>query len=65
MNQWADKVEVIAKTDKAILVKYEDLEEWIAESLIHDDSEIWRNSNVGDEGILVIPEWLAENKGFI
>jgi len=65
MDNWAEIVKVKALTDKAILVEYETLEVWIADSLIHDDSEIYKKSEVGEEGILVIPNWLAEQKGLL
>ena len=59
------QVTLRAKTDKAILVvDDEDNEVWIPESQIDDDSEIWSSSEVGDEGKLVIPEWLARKKGW-
>jgi len=63
MDQWAEKVIVKAVTDKAVLIEYETIEVWIADELIHVDSEIWRKSDPGEEGLLVIPNWLAEKKG--
>jgi len=56
--------QVKAKTDKAVLVEYETVEAWIADSLIHDNSEIWKKSAIGDVGQLMIPLWLAEKVGF-
>ena len=52
------------ETSLAILVKAPDLDEptWFPKSQIHDDSEVW---GIGDEGILVITEWLAEQKNWI
>jgi len=56
--------EVTAKreTDKALLCVIEGQpgEFWIPKSQIHDDSEVYEE---GGEGTLVIPRWLAEEKG--
>jgi len=57
-----DDVECIHETDDAILVVIEGDEYWIPQSQIDDDSEVWKN---GDEGTLVITEWIAEKKGLI
>ena len=55
-----------AKSAKAILVEDEDGEEvWIPNSQIDDDSEIWEDSEKGEEGKLVISEWLATQKGWL
>lgn len=47
-------------TEKAILVVVEGEDIWIPRSEIHDDSEVW---DEGHDGTLVIPLWLAEQKG--
>lgn len=53
--------EVLKETDKALLVKLETGDEmWIPKSQIHDNSEVWKSGHVGK---LVIPEWLATEKG--
>ena len=49
----------IKATDKALLVLVEGQEVWIPQSQIHDDSEVWK---AGDEGTLIIPDWLAVEK---
>ena len=55
-----------AKTENAILVEDEDGEEVrIPNSQIDDDSEIWNESEKGEEGKLVISEWLATKKGWL
>lgn len=63
--EWADEVKVIRATDKALLVEYELDQKWIPKSQIHDDSEIYKSDQVGQIGILVIPEWLAEKLGWL
>jgi hypothetical protein len=40
----------------ALLVDIDGKDYWIPQSQIHEDSEVWK---AGDEGELVIPEWLA------
>ncbi len=48
---------------KAILVEAHDFDqaEWIPQSQITDDSEVWRE---GDEGTLEITDWWARKKGW-
>jgi hypothetical protein len=46
-------------TGKAILVACEGEEVWVPTSQIHEDSEVYKP---GTEGILVIPQWVAEMK---
>lgn len=55
-------VEVEKETDKAILVNDGEDTYWIPKSQIDEESEVHHE---GDEGLLVIPEWLAEDKGMI
>jgi len=62
---WQETVTVKRKTVKAILVVYEEVEGWVPFSQIVDGSEIYEASTVGDEGVLVIPEWLAGEKGWM
>lgn len=56
-----DDVECIRQTDKAILVLIDGEEKWIPQSVIHDDSEVWKK---GDEGELVVQGWFAEKEGW-
>ena len=63
-----DKAEgtVVKTSTKAILFreseKFGGEEYWVPRSHIHDDSEVWKQ---GDEGMLVVTEWLAIKKGWI
>lgn len=60
-----ENCDVIAETEKAILIKHEDFDEgqqWIPQSQIHADSEIWED---GQSGALVIKTWFAEKLGLI
>ena len=51
----------LQQTAKGLLVRSEDGKEaWLPQSQIHDDSEVWKK---GQKGKLVIPTWLAEDKG--
>lgn len=36
---------------------------WVPRSQICDESDIDEDSEAGDEGILILPEWLAIEKG--
>lgn len=44
------------ETPNALLVVIGGVSTWIPKSVIHDDSEVWRE---GDTGTLVLPEWFA------
>jgi len=59
---WVDVDEVKAETASAILVSDGDREEWIPKSQIGKLSEV---QGKGDKGRLLIPEWLAQDRGFI
>lgn len=50
------------ETDKALLCIIDDEEHWIPKSQVDDDSEVYAE---GDEGKLVITEWIAEQKGLL
>lgn len=54
-------VTIIAETEKAVLCDFgSGIEYWIPQSHVDDESEIWHK---GDEGVLVVSEWIAEQKG--
>lgn len=61
-----DGVKCIAvnKHGTSILCEHEDWDKpiWIAQSLIHDDSEVYKK---GDEGILYVPRWLARKENML
>jgi len=53
--------EIIKATDKAVLVRIGDeVEKWIPQSMVDDDSDIWKE---GDKGDLVVKAWFAEKEG--
>ena len=51
----------LRQTDKAILVIVDGEEEWVPQSQVDDDSEVWQE---GDEGTLVVSGWFADKKGW-
>ncbi len=51
-----------AETTKAILVEIGGEDFWIPQNQISDESEVWRE---GDEGTLIITDWLAMQKGLL
>lgn len=55
---------VIASTEKAILVESDNLDEetWIPKSVIHDNSEVYKNNTTGN---LIVSDWFAKKKGWI
>lgn len=56
---------VIKETKKAILVSAPSLdgEVWVPQSVVHDDSEVYRLSDPGP-GNLVVKRWWAEERGW-
>ena len=54
----------VAASSKAIRVRLEDRDEeiWIPQSVVSEDSEVWKP---GDRGTLIIPEWFALKNGMI
>lgn len=53
---------VVRATANALLVDIDGDEHWIPQSQIDDDSEVYK---AGDEGELVVSEWIATQKGMI
>lgn len=58
----AGEVLCTGETEKAIAIVIDGQEEWIPKSQIHDDSEVWQR---GQEGDLVVSEWMAKQKGWL
>lgn len=60
--------EVLAETDRAILVQSPELEEniWVPKSVIHDDSEVYEKSiEGGGPALLIVKFWFAEKEGWV
>ncbi len=57
-----DGVRVVKATKLAILVDIDGQDYWFPRSQIAVDCEL---SDEGDEGTLVVAEWLAKNKGLL
>ena len=67
MPEFRDKVEfenvlAVAETPLAVLCRIDEVEHWIPQSQIDANSEVWHK---GDEGKLVISEWIALEKKLI
>lgn len=58
-----DDATVKRETDAAILVDADGVNFWVPKSQIDATSEVWSLKNPGP-GTLVVPRWLAEEKGF-
>ena len=57
---------VMKVTDLALLlVDADDCEHWIPKSQMDSDGGIDGDSVAGEEGELIIPEWLAVEKGLV
>jgi hypothetical protein len=63
-----EDVKAVRSTQMALLVRIGGskaeggVEVWIPQSQIDDNSEVWRE---GDEGQLVISQWIAEQNGLV
>lgn len=54
-----DRVVGVKETAAALLCRISGKDVWIPKSQIDDDSEVWKE---GDEGRLVVSEWIAIEK---
>jgi hypothetical protein len=57
-----DDVKTLAETEKALLCVIDGEKHWIPHGQIDDDSEVYRK---GDEGLLIVSEWIALKKRLI
>jgi hypothetical protein len=57
-----EDVTVEAETDLALLCSVEDKKLWIPKSVVHEDSEV---QSEGDIGTIVIMRWFAEKEGLV
>ena len=64
-DQWEGEVLVVKQAAKAMLCSFENEEAWVPYSKVHTDSDVDRDSEEGVVGNLLIPEWLAEKKGWL
>lgn len=55
---------VKVETDKALLIEAAEFEDdqWVPKSQITDESEVWE---AGQEGSLIVTEWIAVQKGWL
>ena len=57
-----EDVHAKAETDKALLCVIDGEEHWIPKGQITEDSEVYAK---GDDGKLVVTQWIAEQKGLV
>jgi hypothetical protein len=57
------EAEPMKETDKALLVNVEGEETWLPKQFIDDESEVY--SMKSGAGMLIIPMWLAREKGLV
>lgn len=66
-SKWEGEVEVVKVASKALLARPdedEDKEGWIPFSLIDEESTVNEDSGEGDTGVLIIPQWKADELGW-
>jgi len=61
VSKFTIEAEATKETPKAIYVETEQGNAWIPLSMIDDDSEVYALEH---KGKLVIPDWLADEKGW-
>jgi|APSaa5957512622_1039677.scaffolds.fasta_scaffold95582_2 hypothetical protein len=63
-----DDAYVVKETAKAILVEADaffDEPEWVPKKAVHEDSEVWEDSeDGGGPGVLIIKRWFADSEGW-
>lgn len=59
-----EDVRVVRGSSKALLCEINGEQHWIPKSQIDDDSEVFDDGE-NAEGTLVLPEWLAVEKGLV
>lgn len=52
---------ITRETAKAVLYEFGPDKVWVPKSVIHDDSEIWKN---GESGVLSVKAWWASKNGY-
>lgn len=63
-----ENVRVVRASPRAMLCVIDGNEHWIPCSQVHDDSEVYIDSDQsiqGSPGKLVITQWIAEQKGLV
>ncbi len=64
MTEYRCEAICIKNTGQALLVEIDGEEVWLPQTLIHIDSEVF-DAEDNSAGTLVIPEWLAKEKGLL
>lgn len=60
-----EDVTVIRSTEVGVLMLIDNDEVWVPKSGIHDDSEVWIDTDDGEgPGVLIVKDWLAEKRGW-
>lgn len=64
MSFRVEDAKCVHATEKAILVEAPDFDEptWIPLAHVDEDSEVYK---VGTDGVLIVSEWLAEQRGWL
>ena len=57
-----EDVTVEAETDLALLCIIDDKQRWIPKSVVHEDSEV---QSEGDIGTIIVMRWFAEKEGLV
>ena len=61
-QEYATQVTCIQENPKSLRLEDEDGKKfWVPKSVIHDDSEVWKED---DSGKLVVKTWFAEKEGW-
>lgn len=58
------EVSVVRASKKALLLDDGGTEAWVAKSTIYDGGTLNRFSQAGAHGVVMLPRWVVEDKGF-
>lgn len=55
----------VAPVDKEACENVKAPSEWIPQSQVASESEVWKESQEGQEGQIWVTDWLAEKRGWV
>lgn len=58
------RVRVVRTTRAALMVADERVEVWVPRSHVLDGGDVGPEARNGQSGVMVIPQWLAQDRGF-
>lgn len=57
------QVRVLRVSTNGLCVTDDQVEAWVPRSQVHSGGDVEADAHVGDRGVMVIPQWLAQDRG--